>query len=116
MKVAAYCRIATANQVDADCFTIQAQQDVLFQYAHQKNFEITKVYSDIGYKGHDLMRPGFCEMMKDAQQGLFDAVLVKNLDRLFRCSPFTYPQFPVPVICVDLQNIKKKPQNNRGDR
>lgn len=116
MRVAVYCRIATASQTDTDCFAIQAQQDTLISYARQKNFEITKIYADIGYKGHDLMRPGFCEMIRDAQQGLFDAILVKNPDRLFRGNSFLAPSLPVPVVYTDLQSTKKIHINDRGSR
>ena len=116
MRVAVYCRIATASQTDTDCFAIQAQQDTLISYARQKNFEITKICADIGYKGHDLMRPGLCEMIKDAHQGLFDAILVKNPDRLFRGNSFLAPRLPVPVVCTDLQSAKKIHLNDRGSR
>ena len=116
MRVALYCRIATATQKDMDDFAIQSQQHILIQYANQNKLEIIKIYSDIGYKGHDLMRPGFFEMLKDAQQGLFDAILVKNPDRLFRGNSLFYSKLSIPVICTDLQNIKKEPQNDRDDR
>ena len=116
MRVAIYCRIATASQTDADNFAIHAQRDVLISYARQRDFEITKIYTDIGYKGHDLMRPGLCEMIKDAHQGLFDAILVKNPDRLFRGNSFLAPRLPVPVVCTDLQSAKKIHLNDRGSR
>ena len=116
MRVAIYCRIATMSQTDINCFAIQVQQDVLISYAHQRNFEITKIYADIGYKGHDLMRPGFCEMIKDAQHGMFDAVLVKNPERLFRGNIQMFPKLPVPVISTDSQDFKQKEACDRRER
>ena len=116
MRVAIYCRIATTNQTDTDCLAIQMQKDNLISYARQKNFEITKIYTDIGYKGHDLMRPGLCEMLKDAHQRVFDAILVKNPDRLFRGNSLQAPRLPVPVICTDFQSILKIHLNDLGSR
>lgn len=116
MRVAIYCRIATASQTDADNFAIHAQRDVLISYARQRDFEITKIYTDIGYKGHDLMRPGLCEMIKDAEQGMFDAVLVRNPTRLFRGSILMFPKLPVSVIFADIQNFKQKGTHNRDNR
>lgn len=106
-KVALYCRIATANQLCNESIEIQVQQQSLLCYADKENLEVFKVYFDIGYKGNNLTRPGFCRMIADAEKGMFDAILVKNLNRLYRGNILCCPKFPVPVISMDAQLYKQ---------
>jgi site-specific DNA recombinase len=48
------------------------------------NWDVYKVYTDPGYSGATLDRPGLQELIKDVEAGLIDKVVVYKLDRLSR--------------------------------
>ena len=100
-KVAIYCRVATAKQLETSHLAEQAQQEYLLQVARKRQFEVVAIYSDIGFSGHDLSRPAYTRMIADAKAGNFDTILVKNMKRLYRRSILRFPDFPVQIISVD---------------
>ena len=83
MRVAIYLRVASADQLDVLEVAAVQRRD-LEQYARSHNMEIHSVYSDIGFKGHDLERPDLSRLLIASQKGLFDAILVTNCSRLYR--------------------------------
>jgi DNA invertase Pin-like site-specific DNA recombinase len=77
MKVAIYCRVSKEDQHPEN------QVMVLTQYAENRGFEIYYTYVDRASGSKD-SRPGLNELMVDAREKRFDAVLVWKLDRLGR--------------------------------
>ena len=54
-------------------------------FAKIKEWELIKVYEDRGVSGSKAEnRPGFMDMMKDAQQGLFNGIIFSRLSRFAR--------------------------------
>lgn len=87
-NVAIYCRLS-AEDLDKlnkgdDSESIQNQKLLLMDYAINQNFSVHKVYSDDDYSGLDRNRPQFKQMIKDAEQGLFNIILCKTQSRFTR--------------------------------
>lgn len=77
MKVSIYTRVSTTKQ------DYQNQLIQLKEYCKKKDWEIYKIYSEI-ISGKESQRPVFKQMMKEASQREFDAILVWALDRFTR--------------------------------
>ena len=83
LRVATYTRVSTLEQAE-EGYSIQEQQDKLEKYCELKDWTITHRYSDPGFSGSNIKRPGIRELITAAKQGNFDLVLVYKLDRLSR--------------------------------
>lgn len=83
LRVATYTRVSTLEQAE-EGYSIQEQQDKLEKYCELKDWTITHRYSDPGFSGSNIKRPGIRELIMAAKQGDFDIVLVYKLDRLSR--------------------------------
>jgi site-specific DNA recombinase len=83
MKVAAYIRVSTHEQVE-EGYSIPAQRNKLEAYAISQGWEIVQFYVDEGISAKDMDRPELQRMLKGVKEGIFDCVLVYKLDRLTR--------------------------------
>lgn len=83
IRVATYTRVSTLEQAE-EGYSINEQQDKLEKYCELKDWTITHRYSDPGFSGSNIKRPGISELVAAAKQGDFDLVLVYKLDRLSR--------------------------------
>lgn len=81
-KVALYVRVSTAEQ--ADNYSIPEQIERMKSYCKSKDWEVYKVYTDAGFTGANIERPGMQSLIEDAEHHIFDMVLVYKLDRLSR--------------------------------
>ena len=83
-RVALYLRVSSEEQRDRE--TIEIQREFLEQYCRLYGLEISGVYADDGVSGtiplHE--RPGGRQLLQDARESNFAAVLVSKLDRLGR--------------------------------
>lgn len=77
MIVAIYCRVSTDEQ------DIDKQEIELTSFAEKHNYTIFKVYKDI-ISGTKDSRPALNEMITDAFNKRFDAIICWKLDRLGR--------------------------------
>ena len=84
MKCAVYVR---TNNEATNTKSIQYQISVLENYINNHELELYKTYSDIS-DGSTLERDGIRELMEDAKEKKFDAILVKDLTRISRNSAF----------------------------
>jgi len=80
--IATYARVSTARQEEEQ--TIKTQDDVLKDEVLKKGYTIVREYSDDGWSGDTLARPGLDQLRTDAKSKLFEAVLVYDPDRLAR--------------------------------
>jgi site-specific DNA recombinase len=80
-RVALYMRVSSEEQRDRE--TIEIQREFLEQYCRLYRLEIAKMYADDGVLGtvplHE--RPDGRQLLEDAREGRFTAVLVSKLDR-----------------------------------
>jgi len=76
-----YARFSSSAQREA---SIEQQINVCTSYAKQNGYTIVQTYSDRALTGRTDQRPQFLQMIKDAREGRFCAVLVYALDRFSR--------------------------------
>ena len=79
-------RAAIYGRVSTDWQTTENQTVALKEVAERRSWEVVEVYIDhaiSGAKGRD-KRPGFDQMLKDANRRKFDVVMTWSLDRLGR--------------------------------
>lgn len=82
MRVALYPRVSGHEQEDN--YSIPEQIDRMKKYCESRDWMVYKIYTDSGYSGASLDRPGLQSLIKDCEDGKFDMVLVYKLDRLSR--------------------------------
>lgn len=83
MKVGLYVRVSTQEQAD-EGYSVQEQTERLKKYCEAMNWIVYKVYTDPGYSGGNIDRPGFQTMIDDVKAGKIDKVVVYKLDHLSR--------------------------------
>lgn len=83
-RVALYARVSTEEQA-LHGFSIEAQLNVLRNYCKLYNKKIVKEYVDRGISGKSIVgRYELQQLLKDAESGEFDEVLVWKISRLAR--------------------------------
>lgn len=82
LRTALYARVSTEEQREGQ--TIESQIDELKRFADQKGWRTTGVYKDDGWSGGLIARPELDRLRDDASEGLFDVVLINDVDRLAR--------------------------------
>jgi DNA invertase Pin-like site-specific DNA recombinase len=80
-RVAIYARISTTKQDKG--LSIPAQIIECQQYATQQGWSVVREYQEIK-SGRNDKRPQFLKMSEDAEQGLFDLILVHDFSRFAR--------------------------------
>ena len=82
MRTALYARVSSQRQEKEQ--TIGSQLEALRRYASDNGLELVEEFTDDGYSGARLDRPGLDRMRDQAEHGSFDVVLVYCSDRLAR--------------------------------
>jgi site-specific DNA recombinase len=82
LRVATYARVSTEEQKEGQ--TIDSQVTELERFAADRNWLVIDVYKDDGWSGALLARPELDRLRDDATKGVFDAVLINDVDRLAR--------------------------------
>lgn len=83
MKIAAYCRVSTEKEDQLN--SLETQKKFFEEYAVRHDHELIEIYTDEGISGTKIRnRTGFLRMMRDARQGKFEMVLVKDISRFAR--------------------------------
>ena len=83
MNIAAYCRVSTdkADQLNS----LEAQKEFFSEYTKRTGDALVRLYADEGISGTKIKnRKEFLRMMADAEHGLFDMVVVKDISRFAR--------------------------------
>ena len=105
-RCAVYARFSSENQKES---SITDQFRVCDEYCkRQDGWKIVKRYEDKAISGSTDQRPAYQQMLKDAEAGLFDVLLVHDLSRLSRdrvdadqvCRSLTYWNIRL-IGCVD---------------
>lgn len=83
MKIAAYCRVSTDKDEQLD--SLLHQKEFFVEYAKRNGHELFRLYADEGITGTSLKkREEFKQLLHDAELGLFDMVVVKDISRFAR--------------------------------
>ena len=104
MKVAIYVRVSTKKQDETN------KLPRLREISNNRGFEVYREYSDEA-SGRDANRPGWKELMQDASEHRFDAILVTKLDRVMRSlvqlniTMTNLQSYGVKLICADIGEI-----------
>jgi len=77
-----YARVSTARQEEEQ--TIQTQLVMLREFAQKHDYRIVEEYIDDGWSGDILARPALDKLRQDAQEKLWEGVLIYDPDRLAR--------------------------------
>ncbi|KJZ86671.1 MULTISPECIES: recombinase family protein [unclassified Clostridium] len=80
-KAAFYGRFSSNNQRDE---SIDAQSRAVKDFAQKSGYEIVAEYADKAKSGTSDKRPEFLQMIKDAEKGNFECIIVHKLDRFSR--------------------------------
>lgn len=83
MNIAAYCRVSTdkADQLNS----LEVQKEFFSEYTKRTGDTLVRLYADEGISGTKIKnRKEFLRMMSDAERGLFDMVVVKDISRFAR--------------------------------
>ena len=83
MKACLYLRYSSSSQTEQ---SIEGQQRVCLDYCKRQGITVVATYIDRATSAskHTEKRHEFLQMIKDAEKGLFDAVIVYKLDRFAR--------------------------------
>ena len=83
-KAVLYARVSTEEQA-TEGYSINAQKELLYEYANKNNIEIIEEYIDEGKSGKSIEgRPEMKRLLRDAKDENFNAVIIYKLDRLSR--------------------------------
>lgn len=83
MNIAAYCRVSTDKSDQLN--SLEAQKKFFTEYTQKNGHDLVKLYADEGISGTKIKnRKEFLQLMRDAKQGLFDMVVVKDISRFAR--------------------------------
>lgn len=83
MKIAAYCRVSTDKDEQLD--SLENQKTFFTEFAERNGHKLVRLYADEGISGTSLKkRDQFLRLIQDAQLGLFEMVVVKDVSRLAR--------------------------------
>lgn len=83
MNIAAYCRVSTDKEDQLN--SLEMQKQFFSEYVQRTGDKLVRLYADEGISGTKIKnRKEFQRMMSDAQRGLFDMVVVKDISRFAR--------------------------------
>ena len=83
MNIAAYCRVSTDKSDQLN--SLEAQKKFFAEYTEKNGHNLVRLYADEGISGTKIKnRKEFLRLMRDAQHGLFDMVVVKDISRFAR--------------------------------
>jgi len=83
IKAAIYIRVSTQEQAE-EGHSIPMQTERLKKYCEAKGWLVASIYTDPGYSGSNILRPGLSKMISDINSGDINVVVVYKLDRLSR--------------------------------
>ncbi|UXW85094.1 recombinase family protein [Microbacterium azadirachtae] len=84
MRAATYRRVSTEGQKDNT--SLPEQRRKTREEAERRGWEVVAEYADEGITGTDANRPAWREMLRDAEAGKFDVLIVLNTKRFARKS------------------------------
>lgn len=83
MKAVAYCRVSTNKEEQID--SLESQQKFFTEYAKKNSYNLIKIYADEGKSGTKIKnRTQLLKLLSDANNNVFDTVLIKDISRLAR--------------------------------
>ena len=87
VKCVIYSRVSTDEQASGQYSSIESQIDICKHYIEiqkEKGWQFVQAYTDPGFSGKDLERPGTQNLIEDIKAGKLDVVIVYKIERLVR--------------------------------
>lgn len=76
VRCAVYTRVSTDHQAEVEFNSCEAREDRIRSFiASQEGFATSKVYSDPGFTGANIDRPGLRRLIADVRAGALDMVV-----------------------------------------
>lgn len=83
INAAGYIRVSSKDQVSGESLTTQRKS--IESFALQHNYQLTEIYEDAGISGGTVKdRPALLRLLKDAQGGKFNVLIIHRLSRFGR--------------------------------
>ncbi len=82
MRAVIYTRVSSEEQVDNH--SLSAQAELASQLAKRNGWQVVHLYEERGRSAKTALRPEFQQMIRDAEAGHFDIIIVHKLDRFSR--------------------------------
>lgn len=82
-KAAIYVRVSTDEQAQKG-ISLAAQRDRCRAFCKARGWDVSKVYQDAGFSAGTTNRPAFKDMLRDAKERQFSAIVVYKVDRFSR--------------------------------
>ena len=83
LKVYGYVRVSSELQVIKDN-SIKLQMDYINDYCKREDWELIKIYEDLGISGKVRSRNGLLELFNDLKKNSIDCLVVYSLSRFSR--------------------------------
>lgn len=83
IEAVGYLRLSKDDGED-ESTSITNQRAIIEDWAAKNRFIITNWYTDDGYSGYSMNRPGFNELKKDLNDGKIKVIIAKHLSRIGR--------------------------------
>lgn len=83
MRAAGYNRVSTEEQATHG-FSIDEQKERILDHIQKEKWTFIGQFTDPGYSGKDLKRPGMIRLLSEIEKGNIDIVVVHKLDRITR--------------------------------
>ncbi len=107
-RVGIYARLSVEDGDDIEQNSIGNQKRLCSEYLQEHKLSLTKVYTDHGYSGMLAQRPALQEMLSDAENGVINCIIVKDISRLGRNFIATaelvekiLPRLKIRLICIN---------------
>ena len=81
MRAVVYARYSSDNQREA---SIEDQLEICRRYIERQGWALLRAYEDRALSGASDQRPGYQQMLADAEAGRFEVIVCEALDRLGR--------------------------------
>jgi len=82
LRAAIYTRVSSEEQIEGH--SLSAQAEIIRNFCFQRGWTVVQMYEERGRSGKNALRPEFQQMIKHAEAGLFDVIIVHKLDRFSR--------------------------------
>ena len=82
--VGIYVRLSRDDERAGESLSIENQKAILSEYIETQGWTLHDIYVDDGISGTTFERPGVKRLLEDAQQGVINTILVKDMSRFGR--------------------------------
>ena len=105
--VGMYVRLSRDDERVGESLSIENQKAILSEYIETQGWTLHDIYVDDGISGTTFERPGVKRLLEDAQQGVINTILVKDMSRFGRnyimvgqYLDYVFPSFDIRFVAL----------------